>query len=77
MQLEAVTKSEHSKKLGFGKSLMEQLFEMPLYQRDPITEKYNPKYITQLTKNYRSHEHILKVPNELFYENQLEPQAKG
>lgn len=76
-QLDPVTKSKHSKELGFSKSLMEQLFEQKLYQRNILTTKFNPVYITQLVKNYRSHKDILKVPNELFYDNRLVPQAMG
>lgn len=34
--------------------------------------KYNPNYITKLVKNYRSHENLLHVSNELFYDNELE-----
>lgn len=74
-QLDAVTKSEWATKLGFGTSWLEQLFEYPLYQRDPLTRKFNSKYITQLVKNYRSHPSILHVPNELFYEGVLESKA--
>lgn len=33
--------------------------------------KYNSNYITKLIKNYRSHEKLLHVPNEQFYENEL------
>lgn len=74
-QLDAVTKSKNAIKLGFKTSYMEQLFEKPLYKRDPITAKYNPKYITQLVKNYRSHPAILSIPNALFYDNKLEAKA--
>lgn len=77
MQLEAVTKSKHAKQLGFSTSLMEQLFKCQLYKRNPLTNTYNPRFITQLLKNYRSHPDILKVPNELFYENRLKPQMTG
>lgn len=43
-----------------------------LYKRDEKTHKFNENYVTQLTKNYRSHEILLKMSNELFYENTLE-----
>lgn len=71
-QLDAVTKSKWSIDLGFKISLFERLFNLPLYQRDTLTRRYNKKYITQLTRNYRSHHAILKIPNELFYENALQ-----
>lgn len=74
-QLDAVTKSGYAKKLGYNTSFMEQLFEKPLYQRNPKTGNYNEKYITQLVKNYRSHSAILRIPNILFYENKLQAKA--
>lgn len=54
---------------------MERLFEKRLYKRDPLTDQYNQKYITQLVKNYRSHPAILAIPNLLFYDNKLEAKA--
>lgn len=77
MQLSAVTKSDYAKRLGFNTSLMDQLFKKPLYQPNPKTKQYNSKYITQLINNYRSHKDILKIPNELFYDNKLIAQFKG
>lgn len=74
-QLDAVTKSDYAKQLGFNTSLMERLFEKQLYKRDSTTDRYNPKFITQLVKNYRSHAAILTIPNELFYDNKLEAKA--
>lgn len=71
-QLDAVVKSEWASKLGFDQSWMEQLFNFPIYQRNPDTGKYNSKYITQLVKNYRSHPGILHVSNQLFYDGVLE-----
>lgn len=74
-QLDAVTKSKYADRLGFKTSFMEQLFKRKLYQRHPQTGTFNPKYITQLVKNYRSHSAILRMPNTLFYENKLEAKA--
>lgn len=42
-----------------------------IYQRDK-NGKYNPNFLKKLVKNYRNHETILRVPNQLFYENDLE-----
>lgn len=53
---------------------MEILSEKELYQPNP-TGKYNANFITHLIRNYRSHENILKIPNTLFYRNQLIPEA--
>ncbi|XP_055301201.1 putative helicase mov-10-B.1 isoform X2 [Sitodiplosis mosellana] len=71
-QLDAVTKSDWSTSMGFKISWFEQLFKMPLYKRQDQTGEFNKIYITQLVRNYRSHKAILKVPNTLFYENQLQ-----
>lgn len=73
-QLDAVCKSSVAAELGFKVSLMERLFNKPLYSRD-YTNKYNPKYITQLVKNYRSHEAILHTPSVRFYGGTLEAEA--
>lgn len=70
-QLDAVTKSDNSTKLGFKTSWFEQLFNQPLYQRHATTGQFNQTFITQLVQNYRSHPEILRIPNELFYENAL------
>lgn len=74
-QLDAVTKSDYAIQLGFKTSFMERLFEKQLYKRDAVTDQYNPKYISQLVKNYRSHPAILAIPNQLFYDNKLEAKA--
>lgn len=70
-QLDAVTKSRWAEMMGFKVSWFEQLSNLPLYQRNPTTDKFNQNYITQLVQNYRSHPEILKLSNELFYENKL------
>lgn len=74
-QLDAVTRSFRAKQLGYNISWLEQLCSSSLYMRNATTGEYNPLYITQLVKNYRSHPKILSIPNELFYENKLEPLA--
>lgn len=53
-------------------SLLERLMKQcDLYQKDPVTLKYNEKVITKLVNNYRSHEKILHVSNLRFYDNEL------
>lgn len=74
-QLDAVTKSEQAKDLGLRTSFLEHLCERQIYKRDAKTKQFNGIYITQLVRNYRSHPSILKLPNELFYENSLMPVA--
>ncbi|NXQ55413.1 SDE3 helicase, partial [Anthoscopus minutus] len=55
---------------GLGTSLLERLMlHSPPYQKS--SGGYNPQFITKLLWNYRSHEAILRIPNELFYENEL------
>lgn len=70
-QLNAVCKSDNAGKLGYKTSLMERLFNRPLYMKHPMTGKLNPRYITQLVQNYRSHGAILHVANRLFYDGEL------
>ncbi|XP_011684301.1 PREDICTED: putative helicase MOV-10, partial [Wasmannia auropunctata] len=54
-----------------GKSMLEKLMnDSDLYKKQ--NGKYNPNYITKLVKNYRSHESLLYVSNEQFYNNELE-----
>lgn len=72
-QLSAVTISTYAEKFGLKTSYMERLFNLPVYSR--ISGKFDPQFITQLTKNYRSHEAILHTPNELFYNNSLVAKA--
>ena len=51
--------------------MLERLMNrVKIYQRGE-DGKYNRNFITKLVKNYRSHEAILRIPNELFYENEL------
>ncbi|NWV07663.1 SDE3 helicase, partial [Ptilonorhynchus violaceus] len=55
---------------GLGTSLLERLMlHNPLYKKS--SGGYDPQFITKLLWNYRSHEAILKIPNELFYDNEL------
>lgn len=70
-QLDAVTKSDQAIELGFRTSFLEHLCERELYKRDPDTKMFRDEYITQLIRNYRSHEVILKIPNEQFYDSTL------
>lgn len=55
---------------GLGTSLLERLMlHSPLYKKS--SGGYDPQFITKLLWNYRSHEAILRIPNELFYDNEL------
>lgn len=59
-----------------GRSMIERLMDMDMYKRDPLTNKYNPKVITKLIQNYRSHPAIIEASNQMFYDNELVPCAK-
>ncbi|XP_015224549.1 PREDICTED: putative helicase mov-10-B.2, partial [Cyprinodon variegatus] len=60
---------------GTGASLLERLMtDFPLYQKNEGV--YNNLYVTKLLRNYRSHPAILKIPNELFYDGELQACAE-
>ena len=40
-----------------------------------VEDKYDSRILTKLVQNYRSHPDILCVPNELFYNGELQPCA--
>ncbi|XP_066149742.1 putative helicase mov-10-B.1 isoform X1 [Euwallacea fornicatus] len=67
MQLGPVINSELCKKYKLDISLLERLMQHDLYQ---IDTEHN--FITMLKSNFRSHAEILKLPNELFYDNKLQ-----
>ncbi|NXO67527.1 SDE3 helicase, partial [Phainopepla nitens] len=55
---------------GLSTSLLERLMlHNPLYKKS--SGGYDPQFITKLLWNYRSHEAILRIPNELFYDSEL------
>ncbi|KAM6108339.1 LOW QUALITY PROTEIN: helicase MOV-10 [Pterocles gutturalis] len=69
-QLGPVLRSPLAIEHGLGTSLLERLMlHNPLYQR--ASGGYDPQFVTKLLWNYRSHEAILRIPNELFYDNEL------
>lgn len=74
-QLGAVTKSDYAKRLGYNLSYMEFLFNQNCYKPNSKTGKYNPRFIVQLTENYRNHRAILHTSNKLFYNNNLQCEA--
>ncbi|KAM9268311.1 LOW QUALITY PROTEIN: helicase MOV-10 [Morus bassanus] len=69
-QLGPVLRSPLAIEHGLGTSLLERLMlHNPLYQRS--SGGYDPQFVTKLLWNYRSHEAILRIPNELFYDSEL------
>ncbi|KAG4067906.1 hypothetical protein HA402_010592 [Bradysia odoriphaga] len=76
MQLGPVLSSKTAETLGLGRSMIERLMDMDIYKRDPVTNRYNPKVLTKLIQNYRSHPAIVQLFNQMFYDNELIPCAK-
>lgn len=71
-QLGPILRSVPASNLGLGVSFLERLvLTNEMYKKNGTHGKYNPSVITKLLKNFRSHEQILKVPNDLFYDNEL------
>ncbi|XP_012690883.1 putative helicase mov-10-B.1 [Clupea harengus] len=72
-QLGPILRSPLALRHGLGLSLLERLMrDNPLYQKSTDTYQYDGHFVTKLLRNYRSHPAILKVPNELFYDNELQ-----
>ncbi|KAM3610001.1 uncharacterized protein V6R79_023715 [Siganus canaliculatus] len=68
-QLGPIVKSKLAAAFGLGVSLLERLMANPLYSRHDWG--YNPKLVTKLIYNYRSHEALLTLPSKLFYKGEL------
>ncbi|CAK6951506.1 putative helicase mov-10-B.1 isoform X1 [Scomber scombrus] len=62
-------------KHGMDVSLLERLMRDINLYKSHGTCGFNSCFVTKLLRNYRSHPEILKIPNELFYEGQLQPYA--
>ncbi|RDX46185.1 P-loop containing nucleoside triphosphate hydrolase protein [Lentinus brumalis] len=67
-QLGPVIRSSIAREMGLGKSYLERLLELPLYSGATGRGR---SYV-KLVKNYRSHDAILRYPNEKFYDDELE-----
>ncbi|XP_056292650.1 putative helicase mov-10-B.1 [Pseudoliparis swirei] len=72
-QLGPILRSPFSLQYGLGLSLLERLMKHnALYQKSTESGHFDTRFVTKLLRNYRSHPAILKIPNELFYENELQ-----
>ncbi|XP_032370048.1 putative helicase mov-10-B.1 [Etheostoma spectabile] len=72
-QLGPILRSPYALQYGLGLSLLERLMRHnPLYQKSKESGHFDTRFVTKLLRNYRSHASILKIPNELFYENELQ-----
>ncbi|MED6293051.1 hypothetical protein CHARACLAT_006828 [Characodon lateralis] len=70
-QLGPILRSPFALKYRMGASLLERLMtDFPLYQKNEGI--YDNCFVTKLLRNYRSHPSILKIPNERFYDGELE-----
>jgi helicase MOV-10 len=67
LQLGAVCRSPHAKRLGYTTSLLERLMHLPLY----ASQDAQGRLITKLLNNYRSHAQILHMSSSAFYKNEL------
>lgn len=74
-QLGPVIQCDFLDKTNHGMSLLERLTDHELYRKNPDTGEYDPRVITLLRDNFRSHQALLKFPNQAFYENQLRVKA--
>ncbi|KAG5728201.1 hypothetical protein E4T56_gene19064 [Termitomyces sp. T112] len=84
-QLGPIVTSDKARTGELDISLLERLFERPLYADHPyarsrgtlkpISEVFKFIPFTNLVKNYRSHPAILMPPSALFYNDSLEPCA--
>ncbi|XP_037306349.2 RNA helicase Mov10l1 [Pungitius pungitius] len=68
-QLGPVVKSKLAAAFGLGVSMLERLMANTLFARHDWG--YNPKLVTKLIYNYRSHKALLALPSKLFYKNEL------
>lgn len=50
--------------------MLERMIDCEPYRKNEHNQ-YNPSYITKLIRNYRSHPDIIRVSNELFYDDEL------
>lgn len=70
-QLGPIITSDICKKYGMSISYMERLAGRDVYGRASVEKGYPPELLTKLVRNYRSHPSIMKLPNELFYDDEL------
>jgi helicase MOV-10 len=81
-QLGPVLRSKTAIKYGLQMSFIERLMtQCKVYQQqsEPSVPngatRYDSHFVTKLIRNYRSHPDILKLPNEMFYDNDLQAMA--
>ncbi|KAH9477519.1 Putative helicase mov-10-B.1 [Psilocybe cubensis] len=72
-QLGPIVRSSIARALGLEKSYLERLMDSEPYD---LKNSYG-KSVVKLVKNFRSHDAILKFPNQTFYENELQACAEA
>ncbi|TRM60361.1 P-loop containing nucleoside triphosphate hydrolase protein [Schizophyllum amplum] len=68
-QLGPMIRSRIASQLGLETSFIERLMQREVYDQ----QTGYGKSVVKLTKNYRSHDSILRFPNERFYRGELQP----
>ncbi|XP_043472682.1 putative helicase mov-10-B.1 [Leptopilina heterotoma] len=54
-----------------GISMLERLMEKSYLYKKDYDNKYDPNFLTKLVQNYRNHEIILRLPNQMYYDSEL------
>ncbi|KAL3626301.1 hypothetical protein CASFOL_029850 [Castilleja foliolosa] len=70
MQLGPCVFSKFAEQSGLGISYLQRLFDCELYSKGNANDEY---LMIKLVRNYRTHEAILSLPSELFYDGELMP----
>lgn len=68
-QLGQILRTFHSERYGFNISMMERVMGMEKYKFQE--NSFDPRFIVQLTDNFRSHHSILSYSNKQFYNSIL------
>ncbi|XP_033744522.1 putative helicase MOV-10 [Pecten maximus] len=74
-QLGPILRSPFALQYGLGESLLQRFMsKCEVYKRGNTQSgnEYDTRIITKLLRNYRSHPAILKLPNRMFYEGELD-----
>ena len=74
-QLGPVVMNKECQRLGLDMSYMERLTRYSMFKKQKSTGEFFPGLVTMLRRNYRSHESIIRLPNEMFYDGDLTCQA--
>lgn len=74
LQLGPIIRCKVADKYNLGRSFLERLMTTcDVYQRK--NGKYDPRVLTRLLRNYRSHPAIVNLPSQLFYDGELQVYA--